>query len=228
MIDAQHRVTHWNRACSVLTGVPAAEMIGRSEQWRAFYDTARPIMADLVVDGVLESGIDLYYHGKFSRSLLIDDAYEAEDFFPAFGEGGRWLFFTAAALRNAEGEVIGAIETLQDITERRRAEAALREKEAYHIFADKQDTPEGGSFLRLNFYDQKGDLLEFRMISENEGTFVYPAGAFRYSLQLVQGGASRILFRRIEIVPEQNWTEWHPRIAEKFRNGVNRTCRWQD
>lgn len=131
VIDAQHRVTHWNRACSVLTGVPAAEMIGRSEQWRAFYDTARPIMADLVVDGVLESDIDLYYHGKFSRSLLIDDAYEAEDFFPAFGEGGRWLFFTAAALRNAEGEVIGAIETLQDITERRRAEAALREKEAY-------------------------------------------------------------------------------------------------
>ncbi len=51
--------------------------------------------------------------------------------FPAFGEGGRWLFFTAAALRNAQGEVIGAIETLQDITERRRAEAALREKEAY-------------------------------------------------------------------------------------------------
>ena len=66
------------------------------------------------------------------------------------------------------------------------------------------------------------------MISENEGTFVYPEGAFRYSLQLVQGGASRILFRRIEIVPEQNWTEWHPGIAEKFRNGVNRTCRWQD
>ena len=102
VIDAQHRVTHWNRACAVLTGVPAAEMIGSSDQWRAFYDTARPIMADLVVDGVLESGIDLYYHGKFSRSLLIDDAYEAEDFFPAFGEGGRWLFFTAAALRNAK------------------------------------------------------------------------------------------------------------------------------
>ncbi|WP_051453212.1 sensor domain-containing diguanylate cyclase [Dechloromonas agitata] len=130
VIDARHRVTHWNRACAVLTGVPAADMIGRSEQWRAFYDSARPIMADLVVDGVLEAGIDLYYHGKFSRSLLIDDAYEAEDFFPAFGDGGRWLFFTAAALRNARGEVIGAIETLQDVTERRKAEAALREKEA--------------------------------------------------------------------------------------------------
>lgn len=131
VIDANHRVTHWNRACSVLTGVPAAEMIGHSEQWRAFYDSARPIMADLVVDGVLDAAVDRYYHGKFSRSVLIEDAYEAEDFFPAFGDGGRWLFFTAAALRNAKGEVIGAIETLQDVTERRRAEAALRDKEAY-------------------------------------------------------------------------------------------------
>ena len=59
VIDARHRVTHWNRACAVLTGVPAAEMIGRSEQWRAFYDSARPIMADLVVDGVIEEGVDL-------------------------------------------------------------------------------------------------------------------------------------------------------------------------
>lgn len=111
VIDADHQVTHWNRACAVLTGVPAAEMIGRSEQWRAFYDSARPIMADLVVDGVLEDGVDRYYHGKFSKSALIPDAYEAEDFFPAFGEGGRWLFFTAAALRDADGRIVGAIET---------------------------------------------------------------------------------------------------------------------
>lgn len=131
VIDASHRVTHWNRACAVLTGVPSNEMIGRSEQWRAFYDSARPILADLVVDGVVEEGVDRYYHGKFSRSVLIADAYEAEDFFPAFGDGGRWLFFTAAALRNQNGEIVGAIETLQDVTERRKAEAALREKEAY-------------------------------------------------------------------------------------------------
>lgn len=131
VIDASHRVTHWNRACAVLTGVPAEKMIGRSEQWRAFYDSARPIMADLVVDGVLEDGVDRYYHGKFAKSALIADAYEAEDFFPSFGQGGRWLFFTAAALRDADGRIVGAIETLQDVTERRRAEAALREKEAY-------------------------------------------------------------------------------------------------
>lgn len=131
VIDTEHRVTHWNRACAMLTGVPAEEMIGRSEHWRAFYDAPRPILVDFVVDGADESAVDAYYHGKFRRSALMDDAYEAEDFFPAFGPHGRRLFFTAAVLRNADGRIIGAIETLQDVTERRRAEAALRDSEAY-------------------------------------------------------------------------------------------------
>lgn len=129
VIDSQHRVTHWNRACAVMTGVSALEMIGKTEQWRAFYPTARPIMADLIVNGALERDVDEFYHGKFRRSALIEGAFEAEDFFPNFGNGGCWLFFTAAAIRNASGEVIGAIETLQDVTERRRAENALRESE---------------------------------------------------------------------------------------------------
>ena len=129
VIDSQHRVIHWNRACAVLTGMPAEKMIGTTEQWRAFYPDARPIMADLIVDGALEATVDLHYHGKFRRSVLIENAYEAEDFFQAFGVGGRWLYFTAAPLRNAAGEVIGAIETLQDVTARRRAEEALRQSE---------------------------------------------------------------------------------------------------
>lgn len=130
VIDAQHRVLHWNRACAVLTGVPAADMLGRSEQWRAFYDAPRPLLADLVVDGANEAAFEPYYHGKYRRSVLLDDAFEAEDYFPDF-DGGRWLFFTAAAIRNAAGQIVGAIETLQDVTERRRAEAAMQDSEAY-------------------------------------------------------------------------------------------------
>ena len=129
VIDAQHRVTHWNRACAQLTGTPAEKIIGTHDQWRAFYVEPRPIMADLIIDGALEATVDQFYHGKFKRSDLIDGAYEAEDFFPNFGQGGRWLYFTAAAIRNAQGNIIGAIETLQDVTARRSAEEALRKSE---------------------------------------------------------------------------------------------------
>ncbi|NTV71850.1 MAG: diguanylate cyclase [Azonexaceae bacterium] len=131
VIDAEHRVTHWNRACALLTGVSAAEVIGRSEQWRAFYDKPRPIMADLVVDGALDAVAERDFPNKIKPSALLDGAFESEGFFPAFGQGGCWLFITAVAIRNAAGDIVGAIETLQDVTERRRAEAALRDSEAY-------------------------------------------------------------------------------------------------
>jgi two-component system NtrC family sensor kinase len=41
VIDRHHRVTHWNTACSRLTGHGAESMIGSTEPWRAFYGTPR-------------------------------------------------------------------------------------------------------------------------------------------------------------------------------------------
>jgi diguanylate cyclase (GGDEF)-like protein len=132
VIDAAHVVTHWNDACQKITGVPAHEVIGTQEQWRAFYSSVRPVMADLIVTGSIENMVAQHYEGKYNRSAVIEDAFEAEDFFPHFGESGKWLFFTAAPLRDSTGQIIGAIETLQDITDRKLAEEALRTSEYRH------------------------------------------------------------------------------------------------
>jgi diguanylate cyclase (GGDEF)-like protein/PAS domain S-box-containing protein len=132
VIDAEHMTTHWNLACEKITGVPAHEVIGTRQQWRAFYPSERPVMADLVLDGGVEGEIAAHYAGKYRRSEVLNGSFEAEAFFPHFGAGGKWLFFTAAPLKGENGATIGAIETLQDVTERREAEIALQESECRH------------------------------------------------------------------------------------------------
>ncbi len=126
VISNQHKVTHWNTAIEALTGIKKDEIVGTDEQWRAFYTEQRPVMADLIVDGVSANEIETYYKDRWKRNQLIDGAYEAEDYFSGLGEDGRWLHFTASPIRDDKGEIAGAIETLEDVTERKRAEQNLR------------------------------------------------------------------------------------------------------
>jgi diguanylate cyclase (GGDEF)-like protein/PAS domain S-box-containing protein len=128
VIDTDHRIIHWNRALEEMSGIIAEEVIETDQHWRAFYDERRPCMADLLVDRHLDE-IPLWYEGKYTKSKLIEDAYEATDFFPYLGNNGKWLRFTAAALKDSHGFFIGAVETLEDITDRKLAEEALRNSE---------------------------------------------------------------------------------------------------
>jgi PAS domain S-box-containing protein len=137
VIDNDHIVTHYNQAMENLTGVDADEMIGTREPWKAFYSAARPTMADFILDGAPEKELTRYYQGKFSRSPVKAGAYEAEDFFPDLGDDGKWLFFTAAPLADSEGNVFGALETLQDTTERRQAvQARLKTERRFRTLLD--------------------------------------------------------------------------------------------
>lgn len=129
VIGRDHKVIYWNRALEELSGIPAHEVLGTAQHWRAFYRSeARPCLADLLVDRDFRA-IESWYSGKCRRSELIEDAFEATDFFPELGEGGSWLRFTAALIRGSGGEVEGALETLEDITEKKQAEDSLRESE---------------------------------------------------------------------------------------------------
>lgn len=126
VIDKEHRITHWNKACEALTGYSAEEKIGLKDSWRGFYPEPRPTLADLVVDQAPFAHIKQHYDQELSNSALISGAYTAESFFPEIGENGLWLHFNASPLFDQAGEVSGAIETLQDITARINAEKTER------------------------------------------------------------------------------------------------------
>ena len=129
VIDNDHLITHWNKALENVTGLSGSEVIGTNKQWMAFYPNKRPVMADLLVDNATKDEVLKYYNGKLHKSTDSKHAYAAEDFFPHMGSEGRWLFFIAAPLRNSEGEITGAVETLQDTTARKKFEQSLQENE---------------------------------------------------------------------------------------------------
>lgn len=125
IIDSFHMVTHWNKACEKLTNISSADVIGTCDAWKAFYPSPRPVLADLVVDMAAENRVGEYYD-HFSKTELMDDGLQAEAFFPLLGKTGKWLYFTATPLKDKSNQVIGAIETFQDISDRINAETHYR------------------------------------------------------------------------------------------------------
>jgi PAS domain S-box-containing protein len=131
VINSQHIVIHWNTALEATTGIKKEEIIGTDKHWKAFQGSQKQVLADLILDGASAAEIEDRYQGKSCKSQLIEGAFEAEDYFPdSPGVGGKWLHFTASPIRDKDQKIIGVIETLEDITERKKAEQALRESES--------------------------------------------------------------------------------------------------
>ena len=122
VINRDHIVTYWNRALEKLTGYSADEIVGTNKHWLPFREKERPVMADFILYQFEEGEINKYYGENWSKSNLIEDAYEAEEFFPGLGGQDRWAFFTAAPIKRPDGAIIGAIETIWDTTEKKKAE----------------------------------------------------------------------------------------------------------
>lgn len=120
VIDSQHRIIYWNKACEELTGVKASEMVGTDNHWKPFYSHKRPCLADIIVDR--EFGIVSNYYDTYRQSTLVSSGLHAEGWYSNLGGKERYITFEAAPIYDSRGELEGAIETLQDITQRQKIE----------------------------------------------------------------------------------------------------------
>ncbi len=154
-VNKDHTVILWNKALETYTGVKTKDVVGTTNHWKAFYPEKRPCLIDLVLEGTKEDEFTRWYGNLYSRSGLINGAYEATGYFPKIKEGV-WLYFTAAAIEDSSGNVIAGVETLEDITNLKATEVSLRQSEAKYrsIFENTlegifQTTPQG-QFLSAN------------------------------------------------------------------------------
>ena len=122
VLNKDHIVTHWNTAMAKFTQAPAETMVGTRRPSTPFWGEERPTMADVILDQISEDEIQKLYGEKWRKSALIEEAYEAEVFFPRLGKNGKWCWFTAAPIKGHDGTIVGAIETLWDKTEDKKAE----------------------------------------------------------------------------------------------------------
>ncbi len=127
VIDKNHHITHYNKACEDLTGYPAGKMRHTDLQWKAFYAQKRPVMADLIITNASDEQIIAHYGLKYHKDQVRKGRFAASDFFPDLGDSGKWLFFTAAPVTDQDGQIIAAVETLQDVTVEKNAESSTRE-----------------------------------------------------------------------------------------------------
>jgi PAS domain S-box-containing protein len=126
VINQDHTVTHWNRACEKLTGIKAGRVLGTKKHGWAFYGDQTETLADRIVRQTSPEKLKEIYGDSLRPSELMKESYECERFIPSMGPRGKWLFFTAGPLRDMQGRLCGAIETLQDITKSKTDQQALQ------------------------------------------------------------------------------------------------------
>jgi PAS domain S-box-containing protein len=143
VLDSEHRVIIWNKACEKLTGLSAGEMIGSTETWKGFYQEARPVLADIIIDGTIKNRSFDYV--SFKKSPLTPDGLQAESWCQNTTGPKRFVFIDAVPVRNAKGKVVAVIQTVQDISERKRFGEELEFKNI--VLTTQQETSIDGILL---------------------------------------------------------------------------------
>jgi PAS domain S-box-containing protein len=126
VIDPSRKVVLWNKAMEEMTGVNSEHVIGkeRSLFTPSIFGYSRPILADVVFDPD-----NAEIRSYFQNITQEDGVLTAET--KGLGKNGTEVIFwvKASPLKDIEGSIIGAIQSMRDITSIRTLESALIQSE---------------------------------------------------------------------------------------------------
>ena len=123
-IDREGKVIAWNRAIEEMTEVPAADMLGKGDYEYSipFYGIRRKILIDLLYEE------DEQIRNKYYMSITRDGhGIIAETEVPELHKRPTIVWAKATPFYDNEGNVIGAIESIRDITDLKQYEKTILE-----------------------------------------------------------------------------------------------------
>ncbi|MFA4876612.1 MAG: PAS domain-containing sensor histidine kinase [Methanoregula sp.] len=128
VIDDGGKIVAWNRAMEKLTGIAASSILGKGDYAYAawFYGENRPVLIDLVLRDDRDAIGRMYpKHHRNGHTILAEIETKRPN-------GTRLSFWvTATPLFDHTGKIVGAIESLRDVTSQKAIALAWRESKKY-------------------------------------------------------------------------------------------------
>ena len=156
-INTDGRVIAWNRAMEEMTGISSDAIIGKGDYEYSipFYGVRRPVLIDLILSQD-ETIASHYTTIEEEGNNLI-----SEIFVPVlYSARGAHIWITASPLIDSHGNVVGAIESIRDITARKNREIELRA--SYEQIAAMEEE------LRTNLEEL---VIQERVVAESEANY---------------------------------------------------------
>jgi PAS domain S-box-containing protein len=136
VVDVDEQIIAWNRAMVDMTGVPKDRVLRTSfkPHLQNFYGSNEPILLQLVLDGIFTE--DESRAGKVGR-LQRDHGIQVEDKMvlaerripSLYGREGGEIWVTAGPILDHDNKVVGAIESIRDVTRVKEAERQVLQSE---------------------------------------------------------------------------------------------------
>jgi PAS domain S-box-containing protein len=170
-IDFENKVIAWNRMMEEMTGIPKDAILGKGDPSyaNAIVGEDRPILVDFVLNKNME--IEKYY----PKIEANGDKIISEVWSPNLNKGnGAHLWLVASPLYDSGGKVIGAIESIRDITARKDADEKMQRMNtelhaAYeHLAASEEELRQNYDELSLNQQNLIQSEERYRNVVEDQ------------------------------------------------------------
>jgi len=125
-VDTKGRVTAWNKAMEEMTGLKKENILGKGRYAYAvpFYGEHRTMLIDRVDSP--EEDLRILYPGVEKRNNIL----YSEVFVPALRDGkGAYVSATASSIYDSEGRLMGSIESIRDVTEKKKSQEGLESRD---------------------------------------------------------------------------------------------------